>query len=66
MNYRAARHGFKIVELPIHFADRVAGESKMSLRVQLESALMPLRLRRYVLSGERQVSVVRQASSVNR
>ena len=56
MNYRAARQGFKIVELPIHFADRVAGESKMSLRVQLESALMPMRLRRYV----------RQVPGVNR
>jgi dolichol-phosphate mannosyltransferase len=46
MNYRAIKHGLKIVELPIHFADRREGESKMSLRVQLESALMPLSLRR--------------------
>jgi dolichol-phosphate mannosyltransferase len=48
MNYRAARRGLKIVELPIHFSDRTAGESKMSLRVQLESAVLPLRVRRYV------------------
>ena len=46
MNYRAVRHGLKIVELPIHFADRREGESKMSFKVQLESALMPLSLRR--------------------
>ncbi len=46
MNYRAVQHGLKIVELPIHFADRRDGESKMSLKVQLESALMPLSLRR--------------------
>jgi dolichol-phosphate mannosyltransferase len=46
MNYRAVRHGLKIVELPIHFADRREGESKMSFRVQLESALMPFELRR--------------------
>jgi dolichol-phosphate mannosyltransferase len=45
MNYRAVRHGLKIVELPIHFAERREGESKMSLRVQLESALMPFLLR---------------------
>jgi dolichol-phosphate mannosyltransferase len=46
MNYRTVRHGLKIVELPIHFADRLEGDSKMSLRVQLESALMPFQLRR--------------------
>jgi dolichol-phosphate mannosyltransferase len=45
MNYRAVQRGLKIVELPIHFSDRNAGESKMSLRVQLESALMPFQLR---------------------
>jgi dolichol-phosphate mannosyltransferase len=47
MNYRAALAGLKTVELPVHFAQREAGESKMSLRVQLESAVMPFRLRRY-------------------
>jgi dolichol-phosphate mannosyltransferase len=46
MNYRTVRHGLKIIELPIHFADRTKGQSKMSLRVQLESALMPFLLRR--------------------
>jgi dolichol-phosphate mannosyltransferase len=48
MNYRAIKRGLKIVEIPIHFSDRTAGESKMSLGVQLESALMPLRLRRRI------------------
>jgi dolichol-phosphate mannosyltransferase len=48
MNYRAIRQGLKIVELPIHFSDRTEGESKMTLKVQLESALMPFKLRRYV------------------
>ena len=52
MSYRAARRGLKIVELPIHFPDRAEGESKMSLRVQLESALMPFRLRRYLREGQ--------------
>lgn len=46
MNYRSVHHGLKIVELPIHFADRREGESKMSLKVQLESAAMPFVLRR--------------------
>jgi dolichol-phosphate mannosyltransferase len=46
MNYRAVKKGLKIVELPIHFADRLEGESKMSFKVQLESALMPFSLRR--------------------
>ena len=48
MNYRARLHRLKIVELPIHFAEREAGESKMSFKVQLESAAMPFRLRRYL------------------
>jgi dolichol-phosphate mannosyltransferase len=47
MNYRAVKGNLKIVELPIHFRDRAEGESKMSLKVQLESAVMPFRLRRY-------------------
>ena len=46
MNYRSVRHGLKIVELPIHFAERRDGESKMNVWVQLESALMPFLLRR--------------------
>jgi dolichol-phosphate mannosyltransferase len=46
MNYRSVRHGLKIVELPIHFADRREGDSKMNMWVQLESALMPFALRR--------------------
>ena len=46
MNYRTVRNGLKIVELPIHFAERREGESKMNVRVQLESALVPFLLRR--------------------
>lgn len=51
MSYRARLRGLKVVELPIHFAEREAGESKMTFRVQLESAAMPFRLRRYVRSA---------------
>jgi len=35
-----------LIELPIHFAERREGDSKMSLWVQLESALIPFLLRR--------------------
>lgn len=46
MHYRATKRGLDIREIPIHFTDRTAGESKMSLRVQLESAWMPFQLKR--------------------
>jgi dolichol-phosphate mannosyltransferase len=51
MNYRSVRHGLKIIELPIHFSDRVEGKSKMNLKTQLESALMPFRLKRSAYSA---------------
>ncbi|HEY2041177.1 MAG TPA: polyprenol monophosphomannose synthase [Jatrophihabitans sp.] len=44
MNYRALKHRQKIVEVPIRFKERVEGASKMTLRVQLESALTPWKL----------------------
>jgi dolichol-phosphate mannosyltransferase len=47
MNFRSVRQGLKVIEIPIHFADRADGKSKMSFRTQLESALMPFSLRRY-------------------
>jgi dolichol-phosphate mannosyltransferase len=43
--YRAVQRGLTIREVPIRFEERVAGASKMSLRVQLESAAMPWKLR---------------------
>lgn len=44
MNYRAVRRGYAITEVPIRFEERTRGASKMSLKVQLESALMPWKL----------------------
>ncbi|MBN2045769.1 MAG: polyprenol monophosphomannose synthase [Anaerolineales bacterium] len=38
MAFLATRLGFRIVEVPIYFADRKLGESKMNLRIQLEAA----------------------------
>ena len=44
MNHRAVRQGNRIAEVPIRFEERTVGASKMSLKVQLESALMPWKL----------------------
>lgn len=44
MNYRTAKRGLRILEVPIRFEERVAGASKMSLAVQVESALAPWKL----------------------
>ena len=38
MGYVASRLGFKCKEIPIHFADRRWGVSKMSFRIQIEAA----------------------------
>lgn len=39
MAYVASRLGFKFHEIPIYFADRRLGQSKMSFRIQIEAAL---------------------------
>ncbi|MEV7384765.1 MULTISPECIES: polyprenol monophosphomannose synthase [unclassified Streptomyces] len=45
MNHRTVRRGLTIREVPIRFEERTRGTSKMSLAVQLESALTPWKLR---------------------
>ncbi|BCF83932.1 dolichyl-phosphate beta-D-mannosyltransferase [Rhodococcus qingshengii] len=45
MNYRVVQRGMKIAETPIRFEERTEGVSKMSLSVQLESALVPWKLK---------------------
>ncbi|MFH9659276.1 polyprenol monophosphomannose synthase [Streptomyces sp. NPDC017248] len=45
LKYRAVRAGHTAVEVPIRFTERTEGASKMTLRTQLESAVLPLRLR---------------------
>ncbi|GHJ45123.1 dolichyl-phosphate beta-D-mannosyltransferase [Catellatospora sp. TT07R-123] len=45
MNYRVVRQGLRIDEVPIRFEERAEGVSKMSLGVQLESAMVPWKLR---------------------
>lgn len=39
MAYVALKLGYKLVEHPIHFEDRRVGQSKMSLKIQIEAAL---------------------------
>jgi dolichol-phosphate mannosyltransferase len=39
MAYVAYLMGFRIAEVPIHFADRRWGKSKMSLKIQMEAAI---------------------------
>ncbi len=45
MTFRAQLAGFRLVEVPIIFVERHAGQSKMSQSVIWESVLMPLKLR---------------------
>jgi dolichol-phosphate mannosyltransferase len=39
MAYLAHLHGYRFTEIPIYFADRRWGQSKMSFRIQVEAAL---------------------------
>lgn len=45
LKFLAVRRGHNGVEIPIRFEERTEGVSKMSLGTQVESALVPLRLR---------------------
>ena len=45
LNHAWMRAGMRFAELPITFADRVRGESKMSSRIMVEALLIVLRLR---------------------
>jgi dolichol-phosphate mannosyltransferase len=54
VTYRALRAGFKVVEVPIVFADRAAGASKMSTQIALEAMLLVPRLRGWTPAATRQ------------
>jgi dolichol-phosphate mannosyltransferase len=51
MSFRAWRKGFRIVEIPIVFVDRVEGTSKMSGSIVREAVWMVWRLRIKALFG---------------
>jgi dolichol-phosphate mannosyltransferase len=44
MNFRTVKSGLEIAEVPIRFEERSDGQSKMTLSIQIESALLPWRL----------------------
>lgn len=46
LTYRAVRRGFRVVEVPIVFRDRLHGESKMSARIAVEAMWLVPMLRR--------------------
>jgi len=48
MKYRALKKGFKVVEVPITFVDRMEGVSKMSTRIFKEAFWGVLQMRRFV------------------
>ena len=52
MSYRAARRGFRIVEIPIVFVDRTEGTSKMSKTIVREAVWMVWRLRWWALTNK--------------
>jgi len=54
LTYRALRAGFKVVEVPIVFADRQAGASKMSAHIAFEAMLLVPRMRGWTPAGPRQ------------
>jgi dolichol-phosphate mannosyltransferase len=45
LTYRAIRRGFTVVEIPISFADRRVGQSKMSRRIVAEALWMVWKIR---------------------
>ena len=49
--YRTLRKGFSVAEVPIRFADRTAGQSKMSRTIFLEAVVNVPRLRLAALRG---------------
>ncbi|HEU4877817.1 MAG TPA: polyprenol monophosphomannose synthase [Gemmatimonadaceae bacterium] len=52
MTFRAWKKGFRIVEIPIVFVDRMEGASKMSKRIVREAVWMVWRLRWWGLRGK--------------
>jgi dolichol-phosphate mannosyltransferase len=47
MIYVASLLGFKIIEEPIYFANRIAGDSKITFQIQVEGAIRTLQMQWY-------------------
>jgi dolichol-phosphate mannosyltransferase len=52
MTFRTWRKGFRIMEIPIVFVDRLEGSSKMSKRIVREAVWMVWRLRWWQITGQ--------------
>ena len=61
MTYLASRGGARVVEVPIIFVDRRAGQSKMSRRIIAEALAVVLTLRWKELRGQSAVGTTRSA-----
>ena len=57
VTYRAVLAGFTVAEVPIVFADRTAGKSKMSGRIALEAMLLVPAIRRDAASALRRAGI---------
>ena len=62
MSFRAWKHGFRIVEIPIVFVDRLEGESKMSKKIVREAIWMVWRLRWWAMLNRIPRAAVSQES----
>ena len=51
MNFKAWKKGFKLIEIPITFVDRVHGTSKMSKKIVREAVIMVWKLRMKSIFG---------------
>ena len=51
MNYKAWKNGFRILEIPIIFVDRIFGHSKMSKSIVIEAVFMVWKLRLQSIFG---------------
>ncbi len=61
MTYHCSRHGFRIVEVPILFKDRLMGKSKMNWRIIAEALWIIWALRLSHMSSRAQIAVRRLA-----
>ena len=49
--YKTMLNGFRVVEVPIHFVDRVAGKSKLSRRIVVEATVVVWKLKMQKMLG---------------
>jgi dolichol-phosphate mannosyltransferase len=65
VTYRAVLAGFRVTEVPIVFADRTAGKSKMSGRIALEAMLLVPAIKRDAASALRRAGINHPAGEIS-